>query len=126
MGATGWEWVDPIIGAAIGVFIIPRSIRLGRDALRVLLQAAPEGIDVEAVRSDLASIPGVVDVHDVHVWTLTSAMDVASAHVMIRAGTDGHGVLDQARLLLNERYHLTHATLQIEPDDHTGCDEVTW
>jgi cobalt-zinc-cadmium efflux system protein len=126
MGATGWEWVDPIIGAAIGVFIIPRSIRLGRDALRVLLQAAPEGIDVEAVRSDLASIPGVVDVHDVHVWTLTSAMDVASAHVMIRAGTDGHGVLDQARLLLTERYHLTHATLQIEPDDHTGCDEVTW
>ena len=83
-------------------------------------------VALDAVRADLAAIPGVVDVHDLHVWTLTSAMDVASAHVMVRAGTDVHAVLDQARHLLAERHHLAHATVQVEPDDHLGCDEVSW
>jgi len=126
LAVTGWQWVDPVIGAAIGVLILPRAWRLGREALRVLVQVAPEGIDVEAVRADLAAIPGVVDVHDVHVWTLTSEMEVATAHVMVGTGTDPHGVLDQARLVLSEKHQLTHATLQIEPDDHRGCDEVSW
>ena len=83
--------------------------------------AAPAQTD-----KDLASIADVVDVHDVHVWTLTSDMEVASAHVMVRSGTDAHRVLDQARLLLRERHGLNHATLQVEPDDHRGCDEVSW
>ena len=125
-GITGWEWVDPVIGAAIGVFILPRAWRLGREAIRVLVQAAPPGLDLEAVRHDLATIAGVVDVHDLHVWTLTSEMEVASAHVMVTAGTDTHAVLDQARSLLQERHGLAHATVQVEPDDHLGCDEVTW
>jgi cobalt-zinc-cadmium efflux system protein len=124
--ATGWAWLDPLIGAAIGCFILPRAVRLGREAIRILVQAAPPHVDVAAVESDLAALAGVVDVHDLHVWTLTSEMEVASAHLVIRAGTDNHGVLDQARVLLMERYHLAHATLQVEPDDHTGCDEVTW
>ncbi len=126
MMATGWAWVDPLIGAAIGLFIVPRSLRLGRDAVRVLVQSAPAGMDVNAVRRDLAAVPGVLDVHDLHIWTLTSQMDVASAHLVIRAGDDGHGVLDRARDLLVTRYHLEHATLQVEPDDHTGCDEISW
>jgi cobalt-zinc-cadmium efflux system protein len=125
-GVTGWTWVDPMLGAAIGLFILPRAGRLGRDAVRILVQAAPPDIDVHALRQDLAGIPGVVDVHDLHVWTLTSEMEVASAHLMVRAGTDSHGVLDQARVLLEERHGLGHATLQIEPDDHRGCDELTW
>ena len=125
-GVTGWTWVDPVLGAAIGLFILPRAWRLGREAVRVLVQAAPANIDVEVVRADLASIPGVVDVHDVHVWTLTSDMDVASAHVMVRAGADSHRVLDEARSRLDERHGLVHATLQVEPDDHRGCDEVSW
>jgi cobalt-zinc-cadmium efflux system protein len=65
-------------------------------------------------------------VHDVHVWTLTSDMEAASAHLMVRAGTDSHGVLDQARDVLRHGYGVGHATLQVEPDDHTGCDEVSW
>ena len=125
-GATGWTWVDPVIGAAIGVFILPRAFRLGREAVRILVQAAPARIDVPALRADLAGIPGVVDVHDLHVWTLTSDMEVASAHLMVRSGTDSHGVLDQARDLLEHRHGVGHATLQIEPDDHRGCDEITW
>jgi cobalt-zinc-cadmium efflux system protein len=125
-GVTGWTWVDPVLGAAIGVFILPRAFRLGREALRVLVQAAPAGVDVSAVQHDLASIADVVDVHDVHVWTLTSDMEVASAHVMVRVGTDSHRVLDEARVILRERHGLSHATLQVEPDDHHGCDEVSW
>jgi cobalt-zinc-cadmium efflux system protein len=125
-GVTGWEWVDPVVGAAIGVFILPRAWRLGREAVRVLVQEAPPGVDLDAVRHDLGTIAGVVDVHDLHVWTLTSEMEVASAHVMVAAGTDTHAVLDQARVLLQERHGLAHATVQVEPDDHLGCDEVTW
>jgi cobalt-zinc-cadmium efflux system protein len=125
-GLTGWTWVDPVLGAAIGVFILPRAYRLGREALRVLVQAAPAGVDVTLVQRDLAAIADVVDVHDVHVWTLTSEMEVASAHVMVRAGTDSHRVLDEARALLRDRHGLDHATLQVEPDDHRGCDEVSW
>ena len=126
IGITGWGWVDPVFGAAIGVFILPRAWRLGGEALRVLVQAAPPGVDLAGVRADLTGIPGVVDVHDLHVWTLTSDMEVASAHVMVRAGTDTHRVLDEARQLLAERHQLQHATLQVEPDDHRGCDDVAW
>jgi len=123
---TDWRWVDPLAGAALGLWILPRAFGLARKAMRVLLQAAPAGIDLVAVRADLAGLPDVVDVHDLHVWTLTSEMDVATAHLMIRNGADAHSVLDQARHLLDERYHLAHATLQIEPEDHTGCDSVSW
>jgi cobalt-zinc-cadmium efflux system protein len=125
-GITGWTWVDPVIGAVIGVFILPRAWRLGHEALLVLVQAAPARLDVPALQRELATISGVVDVHDVHVWTLTSEMEVATAHLMVSVGTDSHAVLDQARQLLADRHGITHATLQIEPDDHHGCDEVTW
>ncbi|MDQ3782068.1 MAG: cation diffusion facilitator family transporter [Actinomycetota bacterium] len=126
IAATGWQWVDAVAGALLGLWILPRAWRLGRQALRVLLQAAPPGLDLTAVRADLAGVDGVVDVHDLHVWTLTSEMDVASAHVMVAAGTDTHGVLDRARTILADRYGVAHATLQVEPDDHTGCEKVTW
>jgi cobalt-zinc-cadmium efflux system protein len=125
-GITGWTWVDPVIGAAIGLFILPRAYKLGRTAIRVLVQSAPEHLNVAALQADLATIAGVIDVHDLHVWTLTSEMDVASAHLMVASGVDTHSVLDQARVLLAERYGITHATLQVEPDDHQGCNELTW
>jgi cobalt-zinc-cadmium efflux system protein len=126
IAVTGWNLVDPILGAAIGLLILPRAVRLGRDALRVLLQTAPAGLDVAAVQSDLAAIDGVVDVHDLHVWTLTSDMEVASAHLMVAKGANTHSVLDQARAMLVDRHHLRHATLQVEPEDHTGCEEINW
>ena len=125
-GITGWSWVDPVIGAAIGVFILPRAFKLGREALRVLVQAAPTRLDLAAMHAELAVIGGVVDVHDLHVWTLTSGMEVATAHLMVASGTDSHAVLDRARELLAERHGISHATLQVEPDDHHGCDEVSW
>lgn len=124
--ATGWVVIDPIVGIALGLWILPRAWTLAGDALRILLQAAPSHTDVIAIERDLAAVPGVVDVHDLHVWTLTSEMEVASAHLMVATGTDGHGVLDRARELLADTHGITHATLQVEPEDHLGCDEVAW
>jgi cobalt-zinc-cadmium efflux system protein len=126
VAATGWNRVDALVAIAIAIWIIPRAWRLAASSLRILIQAAPAGLDVAELQTELAAVPGVVDVHDVHVWTLTSEMDVASAHLMVSAGTDPHGVLDQARDVLRGRYEIAHATLQVEPDDHTGCAEVSW
>jgi cobalt-zinc-cadmium efflux system protein len=126
IATTGWNWVDPAVGVAIGVWILPRTWRLGARAMRILVQAAPPGMDLDAVESGLASIDGVIDVHDLHVWTLTSEMEVASAHLRVNAVADGHAVLDQARAILLERHGISHATFQIEPEGHEGCDEVAW
>lgn len=122
----GWTWVDPLVGAAIGLWILPRTWRLGAQAVRVLLQAAPPGIDLDAMTADLGDLPGVVDVHDLHVWTLTSDMENVSVHLVIDEETDSHQVLDDARALLQGRYQIAHATLQVEPEDHLGCDELEW
>lgn len=123
---TGWTYIDAILGAAIGVFILPRTWRLGRQAVRILIQAGPPDVNAADVEADLAALVGVVDVHDLHLWTLTSGMEVASAHLMVAEGSDSHRVLDQARQLLEEGYGIGHATLQVEPTNHRGCDEMVW
>lgn len=123
---TAWPYADPIFAALIGLFILPRAWRLGSQALRILVQAAPVGLDLDAMRRVLSEVPGVIDVHDLHVWTLTSDMDVATVHLMTKEGTDPHPILDRARTVLQDQYHITHATLQVEPDTHQGCSEVTW
>jgi cobalt-zinc-cadmium efflux system protein len=125
VGITGWEPIDPIVAVAISVWIVPRAWHLASSALRVLLQVAPRHVDLDAIKVELSALPGVVDVHDLHVWTLTSEMDVASAHVMVTPTTDGHAVLDAARGLLEAR-HISHATIQVEPSDHEGCEELNW
>ena len=94
--------------------------------MRILLQAAPDDVDLDALAAELGAIEGVVDVHDLHVWTLTSDMEAASAHLMTTTGVDAHGVLDQARQVLADRYGITHGTFQVEPDTHRGCHDVSW
>ncbi|MEN9507424.1 MAG: hypothetical protein RI958_3350, partial [Actinomycetota bacterium] len=122
----GWTWVDPLVGALIGVWILPRTWHLGRRAVRVLLQSAPEHIDLAMLRRDLGSLPGVIDVHDLHAWTLTSEMEAVSAHLMVGEGVDHHAVLDQARHLVADRYRIDHGTFQVEPHTHAGCGDVDW
>lgn len=122
----GWTWVDPVVGAAIGLWILPRTYRLGAQAVRVLLQAAPPGTDLAGMAEDLGSLTGVIDVHDLHVWTLTSDMENVSVHLVIDDDVDSHRILDQARELLQGRYAIAHATLQVEPASHRGCDELEW
>ncbi|GIJ27349.1 cation efflux system protein [Micromonospora qiuiae] len=127
IAATGWWYADPIIAVAVGLFILPRTYQLGRAALRVLVQAAPPHVDVAAVRDGLCAVDGVAGVHDLHVWTLTSGMEVASAHLILDAGADLAGVLAAARRILHDRFAIEHATLQVEPQDAEGvCGGAQW
>ncbi|MGA4988658.1 cation diffusion facilitator family transporter [Nonomuraea bangladeshensis] len=126
IAATGQVFWDTLIALAIGVFVAVRAVSLGREVFAVLGQHVPEGLDAAAVAADLAAIEGVRDVHDLHLWTLTSGMNVATAHLVTADQDDHHAVLDQARDLLRRRHGVAHATLQVEPHDHTGCDEIGW
>lgn len=124
---TDWWWADPLVAVAIGVFILPRTWRLARAAVRILVQAAPEHLQVTAVHDRLAAVPGVVEVHDLHVWTLTSGMDVASAHLTMAPGAEVGAVLTAARTALHDDFRIEHATLQIEPGAASGaCGSIEW
>jgi len=124
---TGWWWADPLVAVAIGAFILPRTWRLGRAAVRILVQAAPEHLHVPAVQARLSAVPGVADVHDLHVWTLTSGMEVASAHLTVEPGTEVAQVLAAARVALHDDFHIEHATLQVEPGTEPGtCGPTGW
>jgi cobalt-zinc-cadmium efflux system protein len=125
--AFGWYLADPIVAVAVGLFVLPRTWKLARQALRILVQQAPEGVDVQRLRDDLAAITSVTEVHDLHVWTLTSGMEVASAHLTTGVGADHGGVLVAAQRVLAERYHIDHATLQVEPAECAKrCQALTW
>ena len=124
---TGWPYADPLVAIAIGLFVVPRAVGLGRQAVRILVQAAPAHVDVDRVRAQLAALPGVLDVHDVHLWTLTSGMEVGTAHLSIDAATDPGAVLSAARHLLADDHGLPHFTVQVEPPGaRTHCTELSW
>jgi cobalt-zinc-cadmium efflux system protein len=114
---TGWPWADPIIGVGIGLFILPRTWQLTRQALRILLEVAPPNINIEEVIGKVRAIKGVKEVHDLHVWTITSGMESASGHIVLEKGADFPAVLTQVRTLLRDDYHVEHATIQCEPDN---------
>jgi cobalt-zinc-cadmium efflux system protein len=123
----GWRYADPVIGVAIGLFVLPRTWTLARHSLRILFQHAPERVDVTELTGALARLPGVGEVHDVHVWTLTSGMEVASAHLTVGPDCDQSAILAAARTLLARDYQLDHATLQVESDTSAaGCRELHW
>lgn len=125
--AFGWTLADPLVAVAIGLWVLPRTWSLGRQAVRILVQAAPAHVDVAAVRAELAAVEGVRDVHDLHLWTLTSGMEVGSAHLTVAPEADPTVVLAAAQTMLVERHRLAHMTLQVEPPGcRTGCTELAW
>ncbi|MDY7086366.1 MAG: cation diffusion facilitator family transporter [Actinomycetota bacterium] len=127
IGLTGWSYADPIVAVIVALMILPRTFALGRSAVRILVQAAPEHLDITAVRARLAAVPGVCDVHDLHVWTLTSGMDVASAHLSLEPAAELGAVLTSAREALHDDFHIDHATLQVEPVTTGGrCSPAGW
>lgn len=125
MVVFGWTWADIVVGVLISLWVIPRAIKLAGSALRILTQASPGHVDVDALTGDLTALPGVTGVHDLHVWTLTTGMDVATVHLECEGSSSM--VLDRARSLLSA-YGLDHATVQVEPTAHgrTCKEELTW
>ena len=117
---------DIVVAALIAVFVIVRALALGRQVLAVLGQQAPAGIDPQAVAVALRDVGGVAQVHDLHLWTLTSGMNVATAHLVAAPGADHQEVLVGAQDVLRERYAIEHATLQVEPADRAGCHDLAW
>lgn len=114
---TGWVYADTIIGAAIGLFILPRTYVLMRHAVRILMEVAPPDVDVPAVETKLREIDGVADVHDLHIWTITSGIEAASVHVLVTSDERIHPVLDAARTVLAD-VGVTRPTVQVEPVAH--------
>lgn len=122
VSTTGWSYADPLIGAGIGLFIVPRSWQLCKQAVRILIEAAPPGVDVEEVKARLSTLPGVVGVHDLHIWTLTSGIEAASGHVVVAQGEDPAAALIRVRDLLAKDYDVAHSTIQCEPIGFTDAE----
>ena len=123
---TGDAVWDTAIALAIAVFVAVRAVLLGREVLAVLGQHAPSGIHPEDVEQALGSVPGVVDVHDLHLWTLTSGMHVATAHLVCADGSDSGAVLRDASEALRREFDIDHATIQVEPRGTKSCVETSW
>jgi len=126
VAATGSSAWDTAVALAIGLFVAVRALLLGREVLRVLAQHAPTGVDLEQLVADLEAVEGVEDLHDLHAWTLTSGMDVATAHLVVADTADPQRVLDLARTMLRETHGIDHATLQVESRPTSACLEATW
>lgn len=117
----GWHWADPVASAVIAVLIVYASWRLLLEAVSVLMESAPRGIDVEKVNSAMAMVPGVTGIHDLHIWTITSGMESLSAHVVIADETAHAEVLRSLGNILHEQFGIDHTTIQLEPSDY-GVD----
>jgi cobalt-zinc-cadmium efflux system protein len=115
MIATNWYYADPIISAGIGLFIIPRTWILLRDAVNVLLEAVPSDVNVEMLRRSLRAVPGVEGVHDLHVWSLTSGVNAMSVHVVAAAGNPSEQLLAAVSQTAAEEFKIRHTTVQVEP-----------
>lgn len=126
VATTGQPLWDTVVALAIGVFVAVRAALLGRQVLAVLGQHAPAGVDVDRVSADLCGIDGVTEIHDLHLWTLTSGMHVATAHLVTGDETAVQRVLDRARDVLLHEHGIAHATLQVEPHARTSCSEIDW
>jgi cobalt-zinc-cadmium efflux system protein len=114
--ATDWKPIDPLVGIAIAVLILASSVRLVREPLDVLMEAAPPGVDVEAVGQAICSVDGVRAVHDLHVWSVTPGFEALAAHVVVARGRDRDRARREVEFVLGGRYGIEHTTLQMEEE----------
>lgn len=111
---TGWELADPIVSIVISVLIAASAWSILRDSVDVLLEAAPPGLDTEEIGYSMAALPGVEQVHDLHVWQITSGLPMLSAHVLVSADADCHAIRRRLEAQLREDFEIDHTTLQVE------------
>jgi cobalt-zinc-cadmium efflux system protein len=118
ISVTGWLQADAIASAVIGLLILPRTWSLLREALDVLLEATPKGIRLDEVREHILEAPGVAGVHDLHAWTITSGMNVVSAHVVLEEDAKTGDILDHLGMCLSADFDVKHSTFQLETPEH--------
>ena len=120
----GWHWADPVASTIIAVLIVHASWRLLCEAVAVLMESAPKAIDIDRVHAAIAMTTGVLGVHDLHIWTITTGMDSLSAHVVVQDGVIHGDVLRNLSKMLSEEFGIDHTTIQIEPSDYgSDCHE---
>ena len=119
MALSGWYYADPLISAGIGLFILPRTWKLLREAIGVLLEGTPPGVDLDVVRARIGTLPGVQGVHDLHVWTLTSGMHAMSVHVVLSEGAAHDDVRALVYQSATDELGMAHVTVQVEG---RGCE----
>jgi cobalt-zinc-cadmium efflux system protein len=124
IAATGFTRIDPIASLAVGLLILPRTWRLLRETVDVLLEASPRGMDLSEVRGHMTALGGVIDVHELHAWTITSGLPVLSAHVVVEPAVfvDGRcfSMLDRLQDCLRGHFDVEHSTFQLEPAGHAA------
>lgn len=111
---TGWMWIDSVIAAAIGVWVLPRTWILLKETINILLEGVPEGVDVNELKKTLCQIKGIISIHELHVWAITSGKISLTAHLVIEKIEESGMILSSAKQLLAERFEITHMTLQCE------------
>jgi cobalt-zinc-cadmium efflux system protein len=111
---TGWSLVDPLLAVGIGLWVLPRTFQLLREAVHLLLEGVPRGLDVAAVRTAMLSVPGVDSVHDLHLWSLSSRQPLLSAHVVVTQGGDADALCARVADMLDQGFGIHHSTLQME------------
>jgi cobalt-zinc-cadmium efflux system protein len=111
---TGWLWADPAVSILIGVLVLASAAGVLRESTRILMETTPAGVDAERVGRAMASHPGVVGVHDLHIWTITSGFPSLSAHVVVEATADCHRIRGELEGVLRDKFDLEHTTLQVE------------
>jgi cobalt-zinc-cadmium efflux system protein len=125
--AFGWRWVDPAVSVVIGLLVLWSSWSLLKESVDVLMESAPRGLDVDRVTEDLQAIDGVVDLHDLHAWTITSGFPALSAHVRIAGPRTPSDILEEIRHHLTHEHGVSHSTIQIESEEFgpcVGCGEA--
>ena len=114
---TGWSYADPLVAIAIAVLVLGSSWTLLRESVGILLEGTPRELDAEEIGRAMITVPGVREVHDLHVWTITSGFPSLSAHVLVAQGSDCHGKRRELEYMLAQRFGLSHTTLQVEHAD---------
>lgn len=122
--ATGWLYADPLASLAIAALILASSVRLIREPLDVLMEAAPAGLDPDSLAREICATEGVSAVHELHVWTVTAGFEALSAHVVVARGVERDAVRRRLEAMLRKRHGIEHTTLQMEEEADGGLLQV--
>jgi cobalt-zinc-cadmium efflux system protein len=118
---TGWLWLDTVTSLVNSVVIVVGTWGLLRDSVRLALRAVAEGFETERIRACLADVPGVVEVHDLHIWGMGTSDNALGGHLVMPTGYPGDAVITEFAEQLNERFNIGHATVQVETDASRAC-----